>query len=890
MKKKEKQDNKKQDKNSNINESSKEVSKKEIKETEQNKETKLFSNLSKEPTISKYKKRIFITIMLILIIGTLLTLGWILLKAKLLVDEDIIVKTDKTYISETLKYGQNTNITITSDIKTAIMCESQCTINLKKIDTGEIIKTNTEIIKNSRELKTTLDITANKLGYGQELYSYQISCTNMYSSICPAPDSRVEKNALISINYEPNELQLQAKGELEKTLTQTLTNLITTKTTLDQNEEYLKQTSLSNTSTLQETNDVLKKAENTYSKFIEDLNKEEIIDYINIQKRIAESNILSRTNTLLNQTQELNSEIKQAVQNHNEALEKVNRILNEKLLIDKIIQTTSINTLSNTTNISDLYLDIQKNTNIVIKELNDKNITSYKDIIIKLNTTLAQIESLKKQYSDVFYTTHTITKIKLDLIKTSICISESTSEDCRSFENATTNNLTLTNQINLNVESCKEIDTLMKDYLQTKSAQETKRETLSALELIEVDKEKTTIDYSIITQVIQNKYSNDSKLPDEINIIKERIKNKLINTYNATLPTQPDYYPENHNSTKASLSLPLDSDEEQRFIELAKLCVQNNSTIIFSNIYKEEIIIQPPIKVNSSEYKLKEIKPVCCAYNTCRICIENATSTKNPLLLIHGHSFYKKHTPDYSTNIFSSMQNKLEEDELYIPAAILTSDKQPYLLDKQEFGKNPVPIVAKGTYYYVALFDGTNYIPKISKSENIDTYAIRLKEVVDELKYITGRDKIDVIAHSMGGLVIIRYMQLFGEESIGKVILIGTPTKGIDNRMHSFCKLLGYEKECDDMQQNSTIIQTINDPNKKIKTQKIYTIIGIGCPMDNNELGDGIVTKESATIITANNYIINGTCPIADFPLHNDMLYPEKYPEAYDIIKEILTK
>ena len=53
-----------------------------------------------------------------------------------------------------------------------------------------------------------------------------------------------------------------------------------------------------------------------------------------------------------------------------------------------------------------------------------------------------------------------------------------------------------------------------------------------------------------------------------------------------------------------------------------------------------------------------------------------------------------------------------------------------------------------------------------------------LKCLIDEVKRETGSDKVDIIAHSMGGLVVKDYAYKFGQDSIGKFINIATPHLG----------------------------------------------------------------------------------------------------------------
>jgi uncharacterized alpha/beta hydrolase family protein len=196
-----------------------------------------------------------------------------------------------------------------------------------------------------------------------------------------------------------------------------------------------------------------------------------------------------------------------------------------------------------------------------------------------------------------------------------------------------------------------------------------------------------------------------------------------------------------------------------------------------------------------------------------------------------------------------------------------------------------IPLTIRASYYFDVFKQPENYIIVQAKSENIDTYSIRLKELIDIIKHKTGKTKVNIMAFSMGGLVARRYIQIFGADSVNKLILIGTPNKGTVGRIKDICPLTGEKLECRDMDANSLFINKLNsEPLPKIP---IYNIVGTGCIMKEG-IGDGAVLEEKAILEGANNYIINGTCRSTVYPLHLDLRNLDLYPEVYDIIKKAL--
>lgn len=58
-------------------------------------------------------------------------------------------------------------------------------------------------------------------------------------------------------------------------------------------------------------------------------------------------------------------------------------------------------------------------------------------------------------------------------------------------------------------------------------------------------------------------------------------------------------------------------------------------------------------------------------------------------------------------------------------------------------------------------------------------YAVRLNEQVDRLRAVSGAERVDLVAHSMGGVVVAcMLLQLGGAQRVRRVITLGTPWAG----------------------------------------------------------------------------------------------------------------
>jgi len=294
------------------------------------------------------------------------------------------------------------------------------------------------------------------------------------------------------------------------------------------------------------------------------------------------------------------------------------------------------------------------------------------------------------------------------------------------------------------------------------------------------------------------------------------------------------------------------------------------------------------ITLINSNYSLKLEEPIetCCLFGKCQPCCNQSCSndkTKFPILFVHGHKFNKDISADTNFHSFEALQKAFESNGYLNSGFVFSSNGIPGI-----WSKINSPQTMSTSYYFEILNDPKGETILESKKDSIDTYAIRLNEVVKEIKKRTGKEKVILVTHSMGGLVARKYLQIFGEGDVEKLVLIMVPNHGVNKKILGYCNFFGSEVECSNMDENSVFINKLN--NAETPRIPVYNIIGLGCNMD-GQPGDGIVTNSTAFLSWAENYYIKGTCDDLRFTyLHTDITLPDKYPQLVTMINEILNQ
>ena len=102
----------------------------------------------------------------------------------------------------------------------------------------------------------------------------------------------------------------------------------------------------------------------------------------------------------------------------------------------------------------------------------------------------------------------------------------------------------------------------------------------------------------------------------------------------------------------------------------------------------------------------------------------------------------------------------------------------------------------EGKDLFVFPYDWRNDINISSGYNGEMSGVITLKDKIDKVKKDTRMDKVDIIAHSLGGLVTKSYVKKYGQDSINKFIDIATPHLGSPEtgKILNFGSNLGFKK------------------------------------------------------------------------------------------------
>jgi uncharacterized alpha/beta hydrolase family protein len=392
--------------------------------------------------------------------------------------------------------------------------------------------------------------------------------------------------------------------------------------------------------------------------------------------------------------------------------------------------------------------------------------------------------------------------------------------------------------------------------------------------------------------------SRFNNLTDEFNFVQAEFKELSEANFSDEFIQEANFSSVNFVAARDNFLQKGGLPDKDLYLEIMELELDNIRTIIQESMFNDterdnslgldfEVILVERLMLNESYEDYVAVKePIrsCCLFENCRECCEDCKANESlyPVLFLHGHDFSARVSAEYNLNIFGKMQRELEKEGLLNAGTMMIN--VPEETPERVWGQIVWPVSVKMSYYFDSVKEEGKLNIHQTKKDNIDTYSIRLKNAIDSVKKKTGKDKVILITHSMGGLVARRYIQIFGEEDVYKLVMIASPNKGISESAYGYCAAFGEIEECRDMKGDSLFLRKLM--NQEFTNIEVYNIIGIGCETYDSD-GDGIVQKESAVMSDVKNYYVLGDCSGFDY-LHSEIVEPDKYPETYEIIKGIL--
>ena len=864
----------------------------EKEETEENSPKKEKTSKNKlsnmKDFLGKHKKAV-IAVVIALAIFALFGGYRLWLNLHFLITEDLSISLNPNDISLSVLYNETPGVTFNVEVKNSFFCDSRCSYEFYDISSSRLIEEGYSVGSGTQKrFSKGYNLSIDSVGSGQKIYRFSVACNNIRTWYCLTDELKRQKASFVTLNYDLSAYERFLKSSLKEDLEKVLKRISEIDIGIQElNGQFFELAFNINLNEISREKDILNQKYSSIVLETENLRRvwsSQNYPYLSelygqvYEARLQEiseelgsvssrmQSVLEMHNTLAEEADEIEANLRELnqtllfglrpgsgkiLEEHNSALRAVEKIKNE------IRQ----NTFSNYSYVEKSINEAEKSFSGITARSKDRFIEAYtagfyysaleEDILCDIKGICLDrrnLSSIKDEFFDVD-----------DGKIASFCSSFNEIKGLQSIENNISGNL-------------------MKNYVNM-------REVIAIAEKIKNKK----------IGMIKNRHYNEIKSLSPGSQNQNFSLNMLLgmlSAYNETpLIEDSDYGEFSESEILSLISLNLTNQSIKYYNDYCAITPELNLSEYYGNRTSIGKVPIPEKKNFSSriDVSLSDNYPVCCIFGECRPCCQEESCRKDPalypILFIHGHALNSDNSPDYSLDAFNKLISRLEEDG-YLSAGTITPVSNYSEVNRGEWGLSSKPISVKGSYYLVSYYDIGGYVVSQQKSENIETYALRLKELVDLLKFRTGREKVIIFSNSMGGLVARSYMQIFGEQSVHKLIMFGTPNKGISGAVSGFCPILGENKECGDMAKDSIFIKKLNDPSKTPKSAKLYVVVGTGCNTGGED-GDGIVTRANAELPYAENFYVNGSCSSLKV-LHEQLLDIGKFPQIYDFIKKDL--
>ncbi len=746
------------------------------------------------------------------------------------------------------------------------------------------------------------------------LYLLAYECKKVYSLFCLVIGQPDEGTSTITLNYDlaPEvktardyvKSQLYIIGPVLKDVESNIYNINTKITALPKN---VLAGDLRNTlSTYQPLFSNYKNNYDSTNNFIANRKYLEAKNNIDI-------NLLNNLNILITNLNTLDTNMAERIKEHNDVINKLNDV---KQKISELKITASLVN----TDIS----DVATNYDALSNSFQGGSFISYQEIKDKITTLTNEINSKKEKISldfrNIIKNGNNLISLEKNKLPLEVSLFSKVSENDIELLNATCFNINILSKnfedYNKNKEvfyakSVEEVKDYNANYLEVNKKISDFNKLVDSISFIVNKNNIKNVDYSLcqnelialsnlgykeLKNFTETNYSNclslNKALLEEKNKQENSFVFKLISFFRSLWPF------DNIKFEKLKELKPKELPGKPANIEFSEdtnKFVNSYCTVNFTIVPEKISFMKGPIGQNLTTSNIQNVierENQCCAFNVCVKCCDNECANDEgsyPVILLHGHSTFGD-SPEKSFSAFSNIQFNLYSENFLIGGIVRPSDQKSQMV-AGEWGKTKFPTTVKSTYYYAVYDSQGNLIDEPSQDQSISIYAQRLRDIVELVKYRTGRNKVNIVAHSMGGLVAREYIRHYGGDAyVNKLIMVGTPNHGTYGQVSTNCPFLAPQSktECAEMDASSNFIANLNSGDETFGNVKYYTIAGSGCVLGGID-GDGISRVESVKLNGATNVIVNGQCedPVSR-GFHSNLLNPDKYLATYNYIKQFL--
>ncbi|MBI2660307.1 alpha/beta hydrolase [Candidatus Woesearchaeota archaeon] len=808
-------------------------------------------------------------------------------KINFFLGNELIIYLSPNEKSFSMHYGDISKAEFDTSIYNFAYCRASCNYSFNDRSRNEAIDKGSFEIKIGEHVVKGYNITIKRLGSGQDFYSFDIACRSIPSVLCLTKSIEKSRSSLVTVNYDLTETEKKLKDSLKQNVTKLLFFLANVDVLQQKaSQKYFELGFRVNLKSSSEDRIAFDEAYDEFVISVENLRSLWSIENYNRLNMLFNQSFFENLEAMENSIKRLDKEIEKIAELHNQLLSRLKSL--DKGL--KALESFEI-AFENATQMDEAVSSFNDASSALTNNTFDNYSTISNDILKLEGWQGLAINDTRLMSASFFFNAGYLLKFEKNFMcslmqncNENMSVSDAI-KDTEKFIKSYPDELQLR-------EACNSLNELNNGHIAAKN---------DTLKLIE---NKSVVfpagnDFLGLAARFEDNEARKINNSYHDSLEKLKLENKtdfeIIKIAEGILPKdRADIEQLQHNeSINMSLYLLSKLKLSKKTLELLEKCAElgkKKSKIgkfVFEPVSMDiNYTIIPRIDTN-----LSDNFPVCCVFNDCKpCCIEDSCRNDSktfPVIFLHGHSLAKSNSPEFSLDAFNKLQSRLQDDG-YLNAGIVSLYSKNEPAQMGIWGLSGKPITAKVSYYFDAFRKGEKYILIPTKSENIDTYALRLKDLIEIVKERTNKPKVNIIAHSMGSLVARRYVQIFGEQDIDKLIMIAAPNKGVAGAIGDYCGFVGESRECNDMQENSLFLNKLNDPANQPKEIKVYTIIGQGCQMKFGD-GDGIATVESANLENSKSYRINGTCGgLFGEVLHTAILDIDKYPKTYETIREIL--